>query len=100
MRLLILRNLSKPFPDYREGDVREVEAELADKLVKKSLAVETEDDLTPLDKKTGQRKGAEASTATDTRLPVDTDAPTDPRAGDPRVDHAEVTKPEGADKPA
>jgi hypothetical protein len=72
MRLEILRNLAVPFPDFREGDVRDVEDELADSLVKRGLAANTDKDLSDIDKKTGQRKGVEV---TPRLTPPDTDAP-------------------------
>jgi hypothetical protein len=72
MRLEILRNLAAPFPDFREGDVRDVEDELADSLVKRGLAANTDKELSDIDKKTGQRKGVEV---TPRLTPPDTDAP-------------------------
>jgi hypothetical protein len=73
MRLKILRSLAVPFPDFREGDVREVDDdELAETLVKRGLAAHTDEDLSVIDKKTGQRKGVDATPRVD---PVDTDAP-------------------------
>jgi hypothetical protein len=72
MRLEILRNLAAPLPDFREGDVRDVDDELADSLVKRGLAANTDKDLSEIDKKTGQRKGVEVVARA---TPPDTDAP-------------------------
>jgi hypothetical protein len=65
-----------PFPDYREGDVRDVEDELAESLLKQGLASNTDKELTPIDKKTGQRKDV----ATRPNVPVDLDTPGGPLA--------------------
>lgn len=59
MRLKILRNLGTGLPPYREGDVRDVtDKDVADDLIKRSLAEETDEPLTVLDHKTGQKKVA------------------------------------------
>ncbi len=56
MRLKIVRNLGAEFPKYYEGDIREVEDKTtAENLIKFSLAEETDEDITPIDEKTGRR---------------------------------------------